>query len=96
MSQVTNTLTQAAQIKLQLNKADDWVKWNQKLNGILAIAKLWKVLTGEKSPPVERDKSFATWEDNQENLNSVLLLICRPSALSIIEKEKDAFATKKY
>lgn len=96
MSRITNALTQAAQIKPQLNGPDDWVEWNRKLNGTLAIANLWKVLTGDKAQPADTDESYATWEDNQESLNGVLLLICRPSALSIIEKEKDASATKKY
>ena len=96
MCRVTNALTQAAQIKPQLNGPDDWVEWNRKLNGTLAIANLWKVLTGDKAQPADTDESYATWEDNQESLNGVLLLICGPSALSIIEKEKDASATKKY
>ena len=34
--------------------------------------------------------------DNQKSLNGNLSLICRPSALSIIEKENDASATRKY
>ncbi len=40
MSRVTNALAQAAQIKPQLNGPDDWVEWNRKLNGTLAIANL--------------------------------------------------------
>ena len=64
MFQVTNALTQAVQIKPQLNEADDWVKWNRTLNGTLAIANLRKVFNGKKLPPAERDESFATWKDN--------------------------------
>lgn len=82
--------------KPQLNGPDYWMEWNRKLNGTLAIANLWKVLTGERSPLAETYKSFAIWEDNQRSLNDVLLLSCGPSALSIIQEEKDASATKKY
>ena len=85
MSQVINALTQATQIKPQLNGPDDWVEWNRKLNSTLAIANLWKVLIRDKDPPANTDDSYATWKDNQENLNSLLLLICGPSALSIIK-----------
>lgn len=61
MSRVTNALTQAAQIKPQLNGPDDWVEWNRKLNGTLAIANLWKVLTGDKAPPADTDfENYAT------------------------------------
>ena len=67
------------------------------MNGTLAIANLWKVLTGDKASSSDADnETYAIWEDNQESLNGVLLLICGPSALSIIEKEKDASATQKY
>lgn len=92
---VTNALTQAAQIKLQLNKPDDWVKWNWKLNGTLAIANLWKVLIGDKVPLVDiDDDSYVISEDNQESLNGVLLVICGPSALSVIEKKKTHLSQK--
>ena len=97
MSRVSNALPQAAQIKSQLNGPDNWVEWNRNLNSILAIANLWKVLTVDKSPSSDADdETYIICEDNQESLNSVLFLICGPSALSIIEKEKDASATQKY
>lgn len=65
MFRVTNPLIQAAQIKPQLNRPDNWVKYNQNLNDILAIANLWKILTKDKAQ--FRDtvfENYATWEDN--------------------------------
>lgn len=91
-------MSRAAQIKPQLDGPDDWVEWNRKLNGTLAIANLWKVLTRNKALLTDTDvESYATfWGDNRERLIGVLLLICGPSTLSIMQKEKDVSATKKY
>ena len=55
MSWMSNALAQAAQIKPQLNALDNWVEWNQNLNGTLAITNLWKVLTGDKVPSSDAD-----------------------------------------
>lgn len=61
MSHVTNALTQTAQIKPQLNKPNNWIEWNQKLNNILAIINLWKVLIKDKALSVDTDfENYAT------------------------------------
>ena len=93
---ISHALTKATEIK-PLNGPEDWVDWNRKLRGTLGLAGLWKVLTGESAKPTDQDTDkLATWEDNQEKLTSLLILICGPIALSHIEKDATKNATEQY
>ena len=93
---VSHALTKATEIK-PLNGPEDWVEWNRKLRGTLGLAGLWKVLTGESAKPTDQDTDkLAIWEENQEKLESLLILICGPIALSHIEKDATKNATEQY
>lgn len=60
MFRVSSALTQAAQIKPELNGPDDWVKWNQNFNGTLVISNLWRLFISKKLLPAKINESFAS------------------------------------
>lgn len=51
---ISYALTNAMEIKL-LNELENWVDWNKKLQGILGLAGLWKILTEEFAKPTDHD-----------------------------------------
>ena len=80
-----------------LNGPEDWVEWNRMLRGTLEIAGLWRVLIGESAKQTDQDiDKLATWEENQEKLESLLVLICGAIALSHNEKDVTKNATEQY
>lgn len=40
---------------LHLNGLEDWVEWNRKLQDILGLARLWKILTEESAKPTDQN-----------------------------------------
>ncbi len=93
---VSHAVMKATAIKL-LKGPEDWVERNKKLWGKLSLVGLWKVLTEESAKPTDQDTDkLAICEENQEKLESLLILICGPIALSHIEKNAKKNATEQY
>ncbi len=93
---VFHALTKATEIKL-LNRRGDWVEWNRNLRSTLGLAGLWKVLTGKSAKPTDQDSDkLAIWEENQEKLESLLILICGLIAPSHIDKDVTKNETEQY
>lgn len=51
---VSHALTKATEIKL-LNRLEDSIEWNRKLQGVLGFAGLWRVLIGESTKPTDQN-----------------------------------------
>lgn len=71
------------------------MEWNRNLQGYLGIADIWEVLNGEEPEPAGRAEK-KLWDGYQRKLQSLLLLICGPLALSIIALHSDKTATEQY
>lgn len=55
------------------------------MQGTVGLAGLWRVFIEKSAKPMDQDiNKQATWEENQEKLKSLLVLICGPIALSRI------------
>ncbi|MCJ1470015.1 hypothetical protein MMC07_008660, partial [Pseudocyphellaria aurata] len=94
-SAVTIALNKASEIT-KLNGLDDWMEWNRKLRGHLGMVDLWATLTGDVPQPTSETPERTLWENHQRKLASLLLLICGPSALSLVELKGEESATAQY
>ena len=72
-----------------LQGQEDWPEWRRRLQGLLRVQGLWKVLTGEVE---SKDGDDPT----QEQLASMLQLICAPSARAVINLYETQSATKQF
>ena len=92
---VTSSLSDASKIK-KLNGPDDWVEWNRNLEGHLGMVDLWDILTGQVPAPAKGIQEHSIWLKHQRKLRSLLLLICRPSALALMGTHTGISATEQY
>ena len=61
------------------------------------LSRLWRVFIEESAKPTDQDADkLATWEENQEKFESLLVLIRGPIVLLYIEKDVIKNATEQY
>ena len=97
MSTSSSTLNEAAKIK-PLQGRDDWIEWDEKLQGQLGMIDLYVILTDptHRPSPEDNPKEHRKWDEYQRRLRALLLCITGPHPKSLLMNSQSLTAVEQY